>query len=69
VISVLVRDKNRVERADVLANILQPFADLLPAQPRVDQDARMPVPDERGVSGTAAGENADPDDEGPPASE
>ena len=68
-IAVLMRDEDGVEGADVFADILEFFADLFPAQPGIDQDACMAVSDERRVPGTAAGENADPDDRRPPCSD
>jgi hypothetical protein len=69
VVSVLVRYQDAIQRARRLTDFKEALTDLLPAEARIDEDARVAVPDEQAVPGTAAGENADPDDGKPPASE
>jgi hypothetical protein len=65
---MLMRDDYRVESGDRFSDGFQPFADLFPAQPGINEDARVAISDEQGVPGTAAGENAEFDDDPPPAS-
>ena len=62
---MLVRYQNAIELIDGLADAVQTEGDFLPAQARVDKDARTFGRDESGVTRTAACENADLDDSSP----
>lgn len=63
VVRMLVRDQDAVEVVLALADRAEPRADLFPAQPGVDEEARAFSGNEGGIAGAAAGQNADLDDE------
>lgn len=58
-IRVFVRKEHAVEPGDIFADGSQAFREFAPANAGIDQDARTVSRQESGVSGTAAGENAD----------
>ena len=64
VIGMLVRNQDGVDIVERFADRRQALAQFPHAQARVDQDARIFGGQERGVSGTAAGQHAELDDNG-----
>ncbi len=56
---MLVCDKNRVERSNVLANSGQALGQFPPADARIDEQPGTPGGNENRVAGATAGENAD----------
>jgi hypothetical protein len=63
VVGVFVSDQNRIDRSQIFADRSKPLDDLAPADTGIDQNARAVSSDKYGVSGTAAGEDANFDDE------
>ena len=63
VIVMLVCYQNGVERSDILPNGKQAFRDLAAAEARVNQNAGTAGGNERRITGAAARENANLDDE------
>jgi hypothetical protein len=65
-IVVLVGDQDGVERGDVFADGCQTFGDFAAAETGIDQDTGAVRGEEGGITGTAAGENANFDDASSP---
>ena len=63
VIVMLVRNQNGVERSDILPDSKQAFRDLAAAEAGIHQNAGAAGGNERRVTGAAARENANLDDE------
>ncbi len=59
---MFVRDENRVDALEILADRLQPFRQLLHAEAGVDQDARVFGSQKCGISGTAARQHTELND-------
>jgi hypothetical protein len=65
VIVMLVRDENGVERGDIFPDGGEALRDLAAAEAGIDKNARAIRRDKRRVTGAAAGENANLDDDDP----
>jgi hypothetical protein len=63
---MLVRDQDRIQLFGVFIDEGQAGQNVAPAQPGVDEDARFFGADKGGIAGTAAGENANLNYDGPP---
>src|SRR5437879_3830074 len=67
VVGVFVRYQHGVEMDGMLAHRCQAFYELTVTQPGIHQDSSGIGSDQSGIAGTAAGENAEFNDKGPPA--